>query len=113
MDVVLVLSKHVSDSMNQYKQAWMIQAAQYPLNPMPRSTKKRSKNKSLSGQVKDHFVQHTIEYATLTALSYMATSQWSGAMGPITRTIGKIGIRAVPIIMIGVTAWEIYKFLDD
>ena len=99
--------------MNEYKMAWMIASDNYPFNPLPISDKKRSKNKSIAGRVQDHVVQHSIEYATLTALSYMATSQLQIPGGAVVRTIGKIGVRAVPIIAIGITAWEIYKFFDD
>jgi len=99
--------------MNQYKVAWMIASDNYPLNPLPISDKERSKNKSIGRRVRDHVVQHSIEYATLTALSYMATSQMQIPGGSAVRTIGKIGVRAVPIVAIGITDWEIYKLLDD
>ena len=99
--------------MNEYKMAWMIATDNYPLNPLPKSGKSRSQNKSVAGQVKDHFVQHAIEYATLSALAHMAQSQLTGPAGSAARVIGRIGIRAVPIIAIGITAWEIYKWLDD
>jgi hypothetical protein len=90
----------------------MQKAGQYPLNPAPISTKKSTQQKSIAGRIQDHFVQHAIEYATYTALSYMATSQLRTVGAPI-RIIGIIGLRAIPIIAVGSIAWNIYETLSD
>jgi len=113
MDVVLVLSKHVSDSMNQYKQAWMSNVGIIHDNSRGEA---KSETSGLYDQVFQAFEDHAKETAQLAVvmgvLGHMAQSQFSGTPGIAFRTIGRVGIRALPIIGAVATAYTIYKWLD-
>lgn len=84
----------------------------------PNKIQAKASSPTVMSQVIDHVVEdvkdHAVAYAAFTAVSYMATNQFAN---PYLRTvvggIGKIGVRAIPIIGIAYTAYSIYDWFQD
>ena len=104
--------------MNEFKLAWMQECtAEYDV-VHPNKIQAKASSPSLATQIKDHVVEHAVESAVtavvVTSLSYMATNQFAN---PYLRTaiggVGKIGVRAIPIIGVAYTAYSIYDWWQD
>ena len=98
--------------MNQYKQAWMMAVDILPQTQQssPKPEQDSEGNNFVMEKVQDHFV----DLAVITALSYMATNTFAnpylrGTLG----LVGKIGIRALPVVGALALAYSAYKFFED
>ena len=104
--------------MNQYKLAWMQECtAEFDIQH-PNKIQAKASSPTVMKQIKDHVVEHAVESvvtaAVFTGLSYMATNQFAN---PYLRTaiggIGKLGVRAIPIVGVAYTAYSIYDWITD
>ena len=100
--------------MNHYKQAWMSNVGIIHDNSRGEA---QHQTDSMFEKTVDAFIDHQKEAATAAIvmgfLGHMAESQFTGTPGVAFRTIGRIGIRAVPIIGAAALAYSVYKFFDD
>ena len=114
MDAVLVQSRLGSESLNQYKSAWMQAAGMtYNANKSHKKSKSISKTERLVDWAIDEIEDNAQTAVLMTGLAYMATSQFDGTAGIGIRTIGKIGLRAVPLIGAAYVAYTVYSWLSD
>ncbi len=110
MGVVLVLSKHESDSMNLYKEQWMMAV---DLLPQTHYSDKTPEQDSSGNMIYEAVQDHLVTSAILTGLAYMSTTQLSNVYlrAPIS-IIGKVGLRVVPVIGAIALAYSLYQLLD-
>lgn len=115
MDVELALSNLVSDTMNEYKKAWMIEAEMVrPTNAvhLPEKTQHPSFSDKVKDHVKDEVVQTVVTAAAFSLFTHAAQSQISGPVGIALRTGGRVAVRAIPIIGVAWAAYSIYDYFS-
>lgn len=115
MDVELALSNLVSDTMNEYKKAWMVEAGMIrPTNAveLPEKNQHPSFSDSVKSHVKDEVVETVLTAVALALFTHAAQSQISGPVGIALRTGGKVAIRAIPVIGVAWAAYSIYDYFS-
>lgn len=100
--------------MNQYKQAWMAAVDILPLVKHSDPEPKEDSSGNMISYVEDAIQDHMVNAAIITGLSYMATNQFSNPMLRATiGTVGKIGIRVLPVVGAIAIGYSLWQWLDD
>jgi hypothetical protein len=100
--------------MNPYKLAWMQECtAEFDVS-QPNKIQAKASSPTVMKHIEEAIVDHAKSAIVVTGLAYMATNQMSN---PLIRgtvgAIGKVGVRAIPIIGVAYTAYSIYDWLSD
>lgn len=100
--------------MNQYKQAWMMAVDILPHVRHSDSEPKEDSSGNMISYVEDAIQDHMVNAAIITGLSYMATNTFANpAIRGTLGIVGKIGIRALPVIGAIAIGYSLWQWLDD
>lgn len=101
--------------LNQYKLAWLQEVNAEYLSPVAQQSAGESPQPH--NNIQQKLISDAVVGATLsgimTASQYMSTSQMKGRMGMALRVGGRVGVRAVPIVGIALTVYDVYSFFSD
>jgi hypothetical protein len=101
--------------LNPYKLAWLQEInAEYisPVSQYSKGDDPKPHNNIQQKLISDAVVGATLS-GIMTASQFMSTSQMKGRMGMALRVGGRVGVRAVPIVGIALTVYDVYSFLSD
>ena len=98
--------------MNEYKQAWMMAV---DILPQTRhSDRKPEQDSSGRNFIMDTVQDSAVDLAIITGLTYMATNTFANPyLRGTLATVGKIGIRVLPVVGALALAYTAYKFFED
>jgi hypothetical protein len=101
--------------LNPYKLAWLQECnADYGTD---RSINRPNQSPQVMDNIQQKLISDAVVGATLsgimTASQFMSTSQMKGRMGMALRVGGRVGVRAVPIVGIALTVYDVYSFFKD
>lgn len=95
--------------MNEYKQAWMIEAGMIrPTHAPEVKMQHPSFSDHVKQHVKDEVVESVLTAAAFAMMTHAAQSQISGPIGIGLRVGGRVALRAIPIIGVAWAAYSIY-----
>jgi hypothetical protein len=101
------------ENMNEYKQAWMVEAGMVrPTNAPQVKMEQHTFSDKIKHHVKDEIVQSIVTAAAFSLFTHAAQSQISGPVGIALRTGGRVAIRAIPVIGVAWAAYSIYDYFS-
>lgn len=97
---------------NEYKTAWRLASGHTHVQRKQKTTSKK-KSPSMAKQMQKEIAVSAGIGIAMGALTHAAQSQLKGRMGIALRITGRVGLRAVPVIAVGLTVYDAYKFLSE